>query len=183
MQYQSAPKGSELEHKLDLYAAAFFLFEHKKSHPQIVEFLSRYEENTALLINIVDKAMREDWDKLYEYSREQFSKGKTYDEVVNLLRLIEKDEQIIYFICNKWYEWKTEYLEMLNESPYNISEGLAWMAGCVGMLSIIFIADFSWFSKIMWSLALVISLLQFLTGLGQKRLAKQIDRLLNRSTR
>jgi hypothetical protein len=182
MQHQYAPVGSALEHKLQLYTAAVYLFNTGKSHPQIVRLLTEHEQDEAYLTSLVDKAMREEWDKLFEYSRQLFANGKTYDEVIRLMSEKEKDEELVIFLCNKWYEWKIELLEHINEAPKNIRNGLLWVIGCGIGLTLVFIYDRSWFSKIVWSLGFTVSLIQFVTGLIQRRTSKYIQAILQTKT-
>lgn len=124
MDHQFAPEGSTLEAKLQLYAAATYLFDHGLSHPQIVEELSKHQADTELVRLITDKAMRGEWDRLHEYSRQLFDEGMRYDEVIRLMSDKEEDAEIVTFLCNKWYEWKSEWIETAHEAPYNIQNGL-----------------------------------------------------------
>lgn len=171
MDYQHPPEGSELERKLQLYSAAVYLFNDGKSHPQIVKLLSGYENDTIFLTSIVDKAMREEWDELFEYSRQLFAEGKTYDEVIRRLSENESDQKVVAFVCDKWYEWKTELLEHVHEAPQNIMDGSLWVLGCGAMVAIQFIYQWSLFSKIIWITGLIASLIQFLAGIAQRRVS------------
>ena len=179
MDHQYAPEGSSLEHKLQLYSAAVMLFEQGRSHPQIIEFLLEYEKDRQQLELIVDKAMRDEWDQLYEYSRQLLAEGKSYDEVIRLMSEKENDQDIVHFLCNKWYEWKTEWLEHTYEAPYNIQQGLLWIILSGSMVAIVFAFQWSWFAKIMWPLALLASILQFAYGIIQKRLSRNIEKILH----
>jgi hypothetical protein len=179
MDHQYAPEGSKLEHKLQLYTAAVMLFDHGRSHPQIVKFLSEHETDSELVSLITDKAMRNEWDELHDYGRQLISEGKPYDEIIRLMSEKEDDKEVINFLCNKWYEWRSEWVEYVQEAPYNIQQGIIWIVLCGSMVAITFIFQWWLFSKLIWIVGLAASVLQFLLGLFQRRLSKNIEKLLH----
>ena len=161
--------------KIKFYAAATYLFNVGKSHPQIIELLSGFGMDPAELDNIVSKAMREDWDKLYEKARVLFGENKTYAEVVEEIARKEDDREIVEVICADWYEMKTLYMESIIEAPGNISEGMQWVIITGLAIPVTFWAGLSWFSKGIWLAAFVASVIQWLLGLQQRRLANKIS--------
>ncbi|MFT3933232.1 MAG: hypothetical protein QM726_06425 [Chitinophagaceae bacterium] len=166
--------------KFQLYSAAVYLFEKGKSHPQIVDILEKYEPNKDELILIVDNAMHEKWDKLYQESRQLFAEGKTYEEVVNYLRTKESDPEIASLICEKWYEWKTMQMEFMVESPENIADGSKWVIISGLVIPALFYMDASWVVKGIWIFTFVIAFLQWIMGIKQRQYAQKIDDLFNR---
>jgi hypothetical protein len=163
--------------KLQLYVAATYLFDSGKSHPQIVDLLENYEPDKLTLTQIVDKAMRNDWDKLHEQARVLLGQGKIYSEVLSELYKKEPDKEIVQWICNEWYEWRTMYMECMIESPGNVSGGLKWIIICILAIPLLFWMKVSWFSKAIWIAALVASVLQWIIGMKQRALIKKIEHL------
>ena len=165
--------------KIQLYVAACYLFEKGKSHPQILEMLARMEPDKNQLTIIVDKAMHEDWDKLYEESRKLFDEGKTYEEVLVYLKKKEPDEEIAAWICGEWYKWKTMYMELMVESPGNIADGLKWVFISGIVIPVLFYMDASWIGKGIWIFTFVIALLQWIAGIKQRQFSRKIDKLFS----
>ena len=161
--------------KIKIYAAATYLFDKGKSYPQVIELLSGLGMDPIELDNIVSKAMREDWDKLYEKARVLFGENKSYAEVVEEIARKEEDPEIVKIICADWYALKTFYMESIVEAPGNISEGMQWMVITGLAIPVTFWAELSWFSKGIWIAAFVASVIQWLMGLQQRRLANKIS--------
>ncbi len=170
---------SELtKNKIQLYFASNYLFEHGKSHPQVVEILSDYEPNTDLLVDIVDQAMQDKWRKIYNEAQRLFSENKTYQEVFDLVSQGESDHEIVHFICDSWYRVKTFYVENLVESRTNILEGIQWVIICtLGVVAVFYFKTF-WVSKIVWIAGLVAALITWIYGLQQKKLANGVKKIL-----
>ncbi len=163
--------------KLHLYFAAVFLFNKGKSHPQVIEILSAFDSDNALVETIVDKAMHEEWDKLYEEGRQMFSNGMIYTDVVKVIAEKESDQEIAMWICKTWYELKTMYMECLIESPTNIFEGLKGVIVCSLGTLLMFLIDSSLILKGIWIAALVFSLAQWIVGLQQRDISYRIKSL------
>ena len=163
--------------KLQLYAAAMFLFEKGRSHPQIMEELGKFEPDRALLLSVVDNAMTEKWDKLYEEAKRLFSEGKTYGEVLALIAQSEPDEEIAGWICGSWYHWKTQFVEMLIDGEANRNEGLKGIIISLIGVAVMYYINAGWIGKTLWLLALVGSSLLWLLGQRQRSISRKIAKL------
>ena len=163
-------------HQLQLYAAAAFLFSKGKSHPQIMDILSVHENNSGLLKMIVDYAMEDKWDKLYEQARELFALGRTCDEVFAVIAAQEEDQDVARWICGSWYEWKTHYMEMLIEGATNRAEGLQGMLVGTAVTALLFWMKAGWGPKALSIAATVVCFGLWAMGMYQRRMSKMIDR-------
>lgn len=170
----------EAKRKLQVYTASHYLFEKGKSHPQIIEMLAKFEPDKNLLVSIVDKAMREEWDKLFQDSRKFFGDGKTFAEVLSYLEEREPDKEIALWICNEWYEWTTRYMEMIVESPTNVFEGSKWSIISAIVIPVLFWIHASRLTKIIWIIFFLSAFLLWLMGIKQRQVAKKIDVLFAR---
>ncbi len=168
------PKAAE---KVNLYVAAMHLYSIGKSHPQVVEILSQYAYDTALITRIADKAMKDEWDKLYDKARVFFASGKTYEEVVKEIGLLEEDEDVAEFLVKQWYSFKTEQINSMIESPTNIAEGSKWVIISGIALIVVFLLQFGVVAKILWSIVLVGSFIQWIFGFEQRKLANMIKKI------
>ncbi|MFY8003228.1 MAG: hypothetical protein ACOVNR_00225 [Chitinophagaceae bacterium] len=167
------------KHKMQLYVAALFLFDQGKSYPQIVKILKEYEQDQGLLITIVDKAMKEEWNKLDLLAKELFASGRTKQEVYKQLSLQEIDSEIVTLICEEWYDLRFTYLENLAESSYNKSEALTRLAIWTTCLLFSIYIKAPLFITISISIALANSILQLIIGYLQGRIAKKLNRFFN----
>ena len=165
--------------KLQLYSAAMFLFDKGKSHPQIVRLLEKYESDLVLLTQMVDKAMHNEWDKLYLEAQNLFAKGLTYDEVLQLISLKEPDEEIAKWICIEWYKLKSFYAACITDGATNRFEGMQWMIISACGLLVLFFANASWVTKTIWLIAFIGSTFQWIVGMQQRDLATRINRLFS----
>ncbi len=165
--------------KLQLYSAAMFLFDKGKSHPQIVRLLEKHEPDLVLLTQMVDKAMHDEWDKLYLEAQNLFAKGLIYDEVLQLISQKEPDEEIARCICMEWYKLKSFYVDCIIEGSTNRFEGMQWMLISASGLLVLYFANASWITKTIWLLALVGSTFQWIVGMQQRDLATRINRLFS----
>ena len=138
------PYKKRAEKKLQLYIAACYLFENGKSYPQTIEMLSEHEPDDTIVAAVVEKAMNEEWDKLFEEARTLFAQGYPYDKVVKIISQKEPDLNIAELICDKWYEVKTRYMECIVDGPTNRTEGLKWVIICSLILIFSFIIDAHW---------------------------------------
>lgn len=163
-------------HQLQLYTAATFLFSKGKSHPQIIEMLAVHESNPILLTRIVDYAMEEKWDKLYEQARELFALGGDYEEVCRMITAQEDDADIVRWICGSWYEWKTHYMEMLIEGATNRSEGLRGMLIGITATALMFWVKIGWGPKVVCITGTVLCFGLWVVGMHQRRMSALIDR-------
>jgi len=163
--------------KIQLYTAAMYLYAKGKSHPQIINILGEIEPDGKLLTSMVDKAMHDEWDKLYEETRILFSEGMSYDEVLKIISKKEKDEEIATWICVEWYKIKAFYAECVIDGSTNRFEGMKWIIICVIAVSFFFYIGSSWITKSIWIIALIFSILQWIVGMQQRDIAKTIDRI------
>lgn len=157
------------QRKIQLYYAANYLFEQGKSHPRVINILSKYESDIGLLTEMADQAMEDKWRKIFNETQRLFSEGKTYGEVVDKVSHMETDEEILHFICNSWYRVKTLYIDHLIDAPTNITEGIEGVAFCSIGVCAVFYFDAFLLSKIAWVVGLLASLVTWLYGLQQKR--------------
>lgn len=118
-------------------------------------------------------------DRLHEYSRQSISEGKPYDEVIRHMSEKEDDKEVVKFLCDKWYEWRTEWIENVQEEPYNIEQGIIWIVLFGSMVAVTFIFQWWLFSKVIWIVGLAASVMQFLLGVFQKLLSRNIEKLLH----
>lgn len=171
----------ETSKKLQLYNAAVFLFEKGRSHPQIIELLSKFESDRELLSLIVDNAMNEKWDNLYAQTQILFSEGRTYGEVLSVISLSESDEGIARWICGSWYEQKTRFMEALIDGQTNRNEGVLGMI--VSSLGVIFMfyVNAGWIGKTLWITALVVSFLLWMVGRRQHTISRRIQKFFSQS--
>jgi hypothetical protein len=163
--------------KLQLYTGAVFLFNQGKSHPQIVRHLNEFETDLEFLTEIVDKAMREDWDKLYLEARKLYAEGLNYEEVLDNIRSKESDLEIAKWVCGEWYKWKSVYADCLIEGSTNRAQGVQWIAISAIGITMVFVLVASWVSKGIWILAFIGSIVQWLVGIQQRNLSRKIQNL------
>jgi hypothetical protein len=166
-----------IEEKLELYALAKHMFNEGYSHPMVMDrLLDDCSKEEAELI--AEKGLNEEWDKLYESARKLYGDGKTYAEVIQSLRSLESDEEIVQYVANKWYELKSLEVESIVDGNRNVFDGLLWVGiGAVGVVSV-FVLDGSRFSKIIWSAAFVVSAVQYFIGRHQRQVAGRIKKLM-----
>ena len=169
--------GPKAVDKINLYCAAMYLYSIGKSHPQIVKILSEYSYDNILVIKIVDKAMYDEWDKLSDKARILLASGETYENVSKQVALLEEDKEVAEFIVKRWYNYKTEQINSIIESPTNIAEGSQWVIISGIALTIFFLLNFSIFTKILWSILFIGSLAQWILGLQQRKLANIIKKI------
>jgi|SRR6185369_8623195 len=165
------------KHKLQLYVASMVLFDSGKSHPQIVEQLRQYEPDENLLVEMVDYAMKEKWDKLFQKARQLFSQNKTYDQVLLEISKDELDPEIAKWLCESWYEAKSFYAECIIESRGNIREGSTWAIISIVVTPFLFLINLSIVSKILWGLVCIGAIIQWIVGIKQRRLSRQIAKI------
>ena len=170
---------SELtKRKIQLYFASNYLFERGKSHPQVVEILSDCEEDPGLLSSIVDQAQVDLWRKIFNEAQQLLAEGKTYPEVISKVKSVGVDDEVVDFICNTWYNVKASYAENAIESQANISEGIQWVVICSIGAILVFYFNASLFHKVIWSVGLLAALVTWAYGLKQKKLAKELKKIL-----
>lgn len=165
--------------KIKVYMAAVYLFDQGKSHPQIVDILKEYEPNGSALHVIVDKAMNNEWEKLHEETKELFSKGLPYDEIVKAISKKEKDPEIVDWICNDWYKVKTLQMECLVEGAENRMEGSQWVIISAIAIPVFFYMGSAWFVKAIWILVFTGALGTWILGMRQRRLANKVNLLFS----
>jgi hypothetical protein len=144
--------------QLQLYMAAMHLFEKGKSHPQIVAILEEYEPDKTFLVPLVDKAMYDEWDILYQETRKLFSEGKSYDDVLKIISQKEPDTEITALICKDWYKLKAFYAGCLVDGSTNRFEGkgMKWVIICGVVIFIVFYAGASWVTKAIWITTVIV---------------------------
>lgn len=162
--------------KLQLYFAAQYLFNKGYSYPQIIEILIEHAPDENLLKQILDKAVNDEWEKLYVEAHAMASNGVTYDEVRNEISKKEKDIEIVDYICEYWYELKIAYAESVTEGNTNVAEGMQWV-----LISIVFIVGAfalggSLILKIISIVLFVVSGLQWFIGRRMKQNAETIEK-------
>lgn len=168
------PKAIE---KINLYLAAMYLYSIGKSHPQIVKILSEYSYDIELIVKIADKAMKDEWDKLYDKARLLFASGKMYEDVMKEIKMQEEDSDVAEFIVNKWDNFKTMQINSMIESPTNIAEGSKWVIISGLALIGIFVLGLSLIAKILWSIVFVGSLIQWILGIEQRKFANALKKI------
>jgi hypothetical protein len=164
--------------KIQLYFGSNYLFDRGLSHPQVVEILSEHEEDLRLLSSVVDQAQVDLWRKIFNEAQRLLAEGKTYQEVISQVSSVGVDAEIVEFICNTWYNVKALYAENTIESQTNIWEGIQWVVICSIGAILVFYFNASLFSKIIWSIGLLTALITWIYGLKQKRLAKELKKIL-----
>ena len=163
--------------KLQIYFAAKYLFDKGKSHPQIIEILREFEPDITLLESIVDKAMFDAWDKLFDKANSLFASGMNYEQTLAKITEKEPDTEIATWICRYWYRMKEIYAECFVDGATNRFEGMkAILISGLGVI-VMFVANSSWIIKGIWILALLLSSLQWLVGMQQRDMAKRLDKL------
>ncbi len=165
--------------KVRLYYASNFLYDQGKSHPQIVQILSEHEDNHDLIVAMADAAQFDTWRIIFNKVQELTSEGLTYHEILEQVRPMEKDPEIVYFICNVWYEVKIDYVDNLLESQDNIFVGIKWVIISSAILGLFFLIGSSIFTKIFWSLILFISIATWIYGIKQRKIARKLEYILH----
>jgi len=165
--------------KIRLYYACNFLYDQGKSHPQIVQILAEHDDDQNLIIEMADAAQFDKWRTIFNKVQVLTSEGLTYDKILFQVRPMEKDPEIVDFICNVWYNVKIEYIDNLLESRDNILVGLKWVIISSTILTIFFLIGSSLFTKIFWSVMLFISIATWIHGMRQRKLARQLENILN----
>jgi hypothetical protein len=128
-------------------------------------------------VPLVDKAMHDEWDILYQQARKLFSEGKSYGDVLKIFSQKEPDTEIAAWICKDWYKLKAFYAGCLVDGSTNRFEGMKWVIVCGAVIFIIFYAGVSWVTKAIWITAMIVSVFQLIAGLQQRRLLKTINRI------
>lgn len=164
--------------KIQLYFAANYLYDRQMSHPQVVETLSGYESDRGLLVEIADQAMKDDWRKILNKAQQLFAENNTYQEVYDKVKPADFDPEIVHFICKIWYQTKVRYVDYLIDSHTNIREGSQWVIISAMGIMAMFYFNASWLSKIIWSLAFLISAASWYYGLHQKKMANALKKIL-----
>ncbi len=164
--------------KLELYKVARQLFNDSMSYPQIVELFVEKNFQRDIAEQVVEAAFHEKWDRLFDLAKDCYAQGKTYEEVVHLLKSNEGDEEIARYIADTWYEVKTVEMESIVESPGNIYEGLKWVVISGIVVPVMFMLNTSLISKIIWIVVFAGASIQYLWGLRQRRLAKDIKKYM-----
>lgn len=164
--------------KLQLYVAATWLFNSGWSYPQVIDELTRFEPDIALLTKIVNSALKEKWEQLSADAQTMFAQGLPRDIVIETLLKEEPDQEIAIRLCDNWYMLKLQYMECLNEGPVNVFDGLVRISiGALGLLVMFLIHSF-WLTKVIWIVFIILSITQFATGLLQNNIAGRLNRML-----
>ena len=172
-------KYSENTHKkVRLYFACNYLYAKGKSHPQIVEILSEHEEDHDLIIAMADAAQFDKWRVIFNKVQELTSKGLKYSEIREQVRPMEEDPEVVDFICNVWYQVKIEYVDNLLESEDNIIVGLKWVIISSVILGALFVIGASIYTKIFWTIILLISMATWIYGVKQRKITRELEHIL-----
>jgi hypothetical protein len=156
-----------------------YLFDAGKSHPQIVSILKDIEPDESLVTLMVDKAMKDEWDILYNEAKQLFSEGVPKDQVLAIISEKEPDLEIVEWICGEWYELKLFFMECLHGGPANAFEGMFWMIITAAVLAIMFYVQASWLLRSLWIAVFIVATIQWWLGREQRNMAKRIERLFN----
>ena len=167
-----------LRSKVRLYFAANYLYSKGKSHPQVVAMLNEEYEDEALVLEMADQAMTDEWRKVYNTVQELTAQGNTYGETINKISVMLDDTEVIQFITDSWYAVETVYMENYIESQENIIEGAKYLIiSTIGLVAVIYFKA-SYFSIIIWSLSTFVALAIWLHGRYQRRLSAQLEKIL-----
>jgi len=169
----------EALNKIQLYYASNFLYERGKSHPQVVEILSKYEDDRDLVVSIADKAQFDLWRIIFNKVQELTSQGLTYDEIHEQVKSMEEDPEIVDFICNIWYKVRLDYVDNFVESAGNVFLGMKWVIISSFVCLMLFLIKASIVSKVFWSLICLLSIATWLYGVRQKKLARKLEHILD----
>jgi len=172
--------GSLTNRKIQLYFACNYLYAKSKSHPQVIEILSAYEPDLELLTHIADAAAVDRWRVIFNEAQRLTSLGKNFEEIVDAVKSMEPDPEIIHFICNTWYGVQAMYAENVIESPTHIRTGITITIICSLGFAFMLITNASNFSKIIWGLGILPGLITLAYGLSQKKLAKGLKDVLEK---
>lgn len=165
--------------KVRLYYACNFLFNQGKSHPQIVEILTAYEDDPNLIKEMADAAQFDKWRTVFNTVQQLTAEGLSYDQILNRVRPMEKDPEIVAFICNSWYQFSIAYMDNFLEANDNIFEGSKWVILSAFLLAFLFVIGSSLLSKIFWSIFLFIAIATWIHGMQQKKLALRLQQILH----
>ncbi len=162
--------------KLNTYGAAGFLFNSGKSHPQVINLLEPYVEDKDLLLEIVDKSMNDEWDKLHELAKKLSIEGKSHGEILFEIHQFESDEEIGEWIAQNWYQVKILYMESVIESPTNIMEGSTWVIISAVAIVFLFLINSSWVPKTLWIASFLASGFQWYYGYRQRAISNKLNK-------
>ncbi len=165
-------------HEIRLYFACNFLYKQGRSHPQVVETLSEYEEDHKLVVSVADKAQIDLWRSILNKFQELTSEGLQYDEILKRVGSMEEDPEILDFICNIWYKVKTVYVDNLVESEGNLLLGMKWVSISALILITLYFIHASIVTKIIWYVMCFLSMAIWLYGARQKKVAHQLEQIL-----
>ena len=164
--------------KVRLYYAANHLFSLGRSHPQIVEILSDFENDPELLIPVVDAAMKDKWRDIFNETQRMTAEGRNFQEITASVSHLESDPEIVDFICNMWYRVQAVHAEHTIESGTNIFEGTKGML--MTALGLVFVFGFNLgvVAKIIWALSFLGALVVWLIGFQQRRISRETKFIL-----
>lgn len=166
--------------KIQLYFACNYLYAKGKSHPQVIEILTVHEPDLELLTHIADAAAVDRWRSIFNEAQRLTSLGKNFEEIVDAVKSMEPDPEIIHFICDLWYGVQAMYAENVIESPTHIRTGITITIVCSLGFAFMLITNASIFSRIIWGLGILPGLITLAYGLNQRKLAKEIKVILEK---
>ncbi len=140
--------------------------------------LNEAYEDEALVLEIADQAMTDEWRKVFNTIQELTAQGNTYGGIIDKVSVMLDDTEVIQFIADSWYAVETVYMENYIESQENIIEGAKYLIiSIIGLVAVIYF-NASVFSIIIWSVSAFIALALWLHGRYQRRLSAQLEKIL-----
>ena len=166
------------KHKIQLYYAALYLFDHGYSHPQVVKALSEFYEQDIVL-PVTDQAMVDLWRTIFNRVQELTALGYNVELIRQDVSGLLDDPEILHYIINRWYSVQTFYIDQELESQTNLTEGSKYfILSLIGTVAVFYFKA-SIYHRVIWTFVTVASLGMYLFGLYQKRLAKKVRRILD----
>src|SRR6266487_5528632 len=102
--------------KIELYSIAVDLFNQGNSFPEVAENLTKLNGDISLVDYITNKAMHEDWDKVYKQSKEMLDSGIPLVDLKKTLKEQDGDDDVVEFICERWYNLKINEIDLRDGS-------------------------------------------------------------------
>ncbi|MDB5198264.1 MAG: hypothetical protein JWO92_227 [Chitinophagaceae bacterium] len=159
----------EVRQKMELYSLALDLFNEGKSYPEIIQLLKETEINQDLIEYVIVKAQHGNWEKIYNDSKQMLDDSVPFMDIKKILKERDGDEEVVDFICEKWYQFKLMEVDLRGGSDNGIDRGLYGIA--IGTIFLILIYQLStkWyvllFPVFVIALAIVLILVSLLAKL------------------
>ena len=169
----------EVREKIELYTQALDLFNQGKSFPQVVENLKETGDSRELIEYVVLKAQREDWQNVYKDSKQMLDDSVPFMDIKKELKERDGDDEVVDFICERWYSLKLLEVDASGISDNGIEKGLKGII--IGIIFFILLYQIStkWYVLLLPAFVVVLGVIVILISLVLKFLNIVIHKLNN----